>query len=136
MTRCSMRIWIGVMALLALTTGCNRSQAVKAPPPPPEVDVPLVEQKDITLQRDFTARTEAVPTIEIRARISGVLEQVLFKEGTEAKKGQTLFVIQQAEYKAALETARAQLAKAQADLVRATDTSIVDRARAGLDEKE
>jgi membrane fusion protein (multidrug efflux system) len=131
-----MRIWIGVMALLALTTGCNRSQAVKAPPPPPEVGVALVEQKDITLQRDFTARTEAVPTVEIRARISGVLEQVLFKEGTEAKKGQTLFVIQQAEYKAALETAKAQLAKAQADLVRATDTSIVDRARAGLDEKK
>jgi membrane fusion protein, multidrug efflux system len=131
-----MRTWIGVMALLSLTVACNRSQAVKAPPPPPEVGVALVEQKDVTLERDFTARTEAVPTVEIRARISGVLEQVLFKEGTEARKGQTLFVIQQAEYRAALETAKAQLAKAQADLVRATDTSIVDRARAGLDEKK
>jgi membrane fusion protein (multidrug efflux system) len=131
-----MRIWIGVLALLALTVGCNRSQAVKAPPPPTEVGVAVVEQRTVALARDFTARTEAVPTVEVRARISGVLEQVLFKEGTEAKKGQTLFVIQQAEYKAALETARAQLAKAQADLLRATDTSIVDRARASLDEKK
>ena len=131
-----MRTWSFLMALLALTAGCNRSQAVKAPPPPTEVGVAVVEQRTVGLERDFTARTEAVPTVEIRARISGVLEQVLFKEGTEAKKGQTLFVIQQAEYKAALETARAQLAKAQADLTRARDTSIVDRARASLDEKK
>ena len=131
-----MRTWIVPMTLLVLTVGCNRSQAVKAPPPPPEVGVAVIEQKTVSLERDFTARTEAVPTVEIRARISGVLEQVLFKEGTEAKKGQTLFVIQQAEYKAALETARAQLAKAHADLTRARDTSIVDRFRAGLDEKK
>jgi len=131
-----MRTWIVVMALLALTAGCNRSQAVKAPPPPTEVGVAVIEQKTVPLAREFTARTEAVPTVEIRARISGVLEQVLFKEGTEAKKGQTLFVIQQAEYKAALETARAQLAKAHADLTRARDASIVDRASAMLDEKK
>src|SRR5439155_1296969 len=84
--------------------------------------------------RAFVARTEAVPTVALRARVAGVLEQVRFREGSEVKKGQVLFVIQQEEYRAALQFARAQLAKAQADLPRAHDVSIVDRARAQLDQ--
>jgi membrane fusion protein (multidrug efflux system) len=63
-----------------------------------------------------------------------VLEQVRFREGTEVERGKVLFVIQQAEYKAALQSARAQLAKAQADLTRAKDVSVVERARANLDQ--
>jgi membrane fusion protein (multidrug efflux system) len=90
----------------------------------------------VALVREYTARTEAVPTVEIRARISGVLEQIHFKEGTEAKQGQVLFTLQQEEYKAALETAKAQLAKAQADLTRARDVSIIDRARATLAQRQ
>jgi membrane fusion protein, multidrug efflux system len=120
--------------LLGGAAGCDRGSKAKAAAPaaapPTEVVVATVEQRSVSIVREFTARTEAVPTVEIRARISGVLEKVLFKEGTEVKDGQTLFVIQQEEYKAALETARAQLAKAQADLTRARDISVIDRARA------
>jgi membrane fusion protein (multidrug efflux system) len=61
---------------------------------------------------------------------------VLFKEGSEVKAGQTLFVIQREEYAAQLETARAQLAKAQADLTRARDTSVVERVRATLNQRK
>jgi membrane fusion protein (multidrug efflux system) len=68
--------------------------------------------------------------------VPGVLEQVLFQEGTEVKQGQELFVLQQAEYRAALETARAQLAKAQADLTRARDASVVERSRAQLAQRQ
>jgi RND family efflux transporter MFP subunit len=93
-----------------------------------------VVQRDVPLIRDFVARTEAVPTVEIRARVGGVLEQVKFREGSEVEEGQILFVVQQAEYKAALQAARAQLAKAEADLTRARDTSVVDRGRANLDQ--
>jgi membrane fusion protein (multidrug efflux system) len=122
--------------LLVAAAGCSRGDAkATAPPPPPEVIVAPVEQRTVPLVRDFTARTEAVPTVEIRARVSGVLEQVLFKEGTEARQGQTLFIIQKDEYKAALESARAQLAKAQADLTRARDASVVDRVKATLDQR-
>lgn len=127
------------LALLGLTTGCERRSTAKAPPPappPPEVVVAQVEQRAVAIERDFTARTEAVPTVEIRARVAGVLEQVLFREGTEAKVGQVLFVLQREEYKAALETARAQLAKAQADLTRARDLSVIDRARAQLAQRQ
>jgi membrane fusion protein (multidrug efflux system) len=126
------------LALLGATAGCERSTGAKAaaPPPPPEVVVAGVEQRAVSIERDFTARTEAVPTVEIRARVPGILEEVLFKEGSEVKKGQTLFVIQRDEYRAALETARAQLAKAQADLIRARDASVIDRARAQLAQRQ
>jgi RND family efflux transporter MFP subunit len=128
-------------ALLVITAGCERSVGAKAAPaaapaPPPDVVIAPVEQREIAIEREFTARTEAVPTVEIRARISGVLQDMLFKEGTEVKQGQTLFVIQQEEYKAALETARAQLAKATADFTRAKDASVVDRSKAQLAQRQ
>ena len=126
-----------ILGVLVLTLGCDRTKEAKKdappPPPPPQVVVAEVVQRTVPIVRDFTARTDAIPTVEVRARVPGVLEQVLFKEGTEVKQGQTLFVIQRDEYAAALESARAQLAKAQADLTRARDTSIVDRARAQVD---
>jgi membrane fusion protein (multidrug efflux system) len=130
---------LAVVALLAVTTGCQRqggSQESKAAPaePTPTVIVAEVPQQTVHVSGDFVAQTEAVPTVEIRARISGVLEQVRFREGSEVKQGQVLFVIQQDEYKAALQSARAQLAKAQADLTRAKDVSVIDRAKARLDE--
>jgi RND family efflux transporter MFP subunit len=128
---------VGV-ALLALVAACDRGGAKesKSAPaePPPTVIVAEVPQRTVQIAGEFVSRTEAVPTVEIRARVQGVLEQVRFKEGSEVKQGQVLFMIQQDEYKAAVQTARAQLAKAQADLQRSRDVSVVDRARAQLDE--
>ncbi len=126
------------IALLVSIAACDRGGAKEskqaAAPPPPAVIVAEIPQRTVQVSSEFVARTEAIPTVEVRARIQGVLEQVRFKEGTEVKQGQVLFVIQQDEYKAALQTARAQLAKAQADLTRAKDTSVVDLARAQLDQ--
>jgi len=124
-------------ALLVAFTACERGDAKaskQAEAPIPTVLVVEVPQRTVQVAADFVARTEAVPTVEIRARISGVLEHVRFREGSEVKKGQVLFVIQQAEYSAALQSARAQLAKAEADLLRAKDTSVVERQRAQLDQ--
>jgi membrane fusion protein, multidrug efflux system len=137
-TRCLALCLVGLV-LLTATAGCDRSPSAKAAPsspPPPDVVTADVEQRAVAIERDFTARTEAVPTVEVRARVPGVLEEMLFKEGTEVKQGQTLFVIQRDEYRAALETARAQLAKAQADLTRARDISVIDRARAQLAQRQ
>ena len=130
---------LGVCVLsLSLGVGCNRAStepaSKTAAPPPPTVVVAAVAQRNVPLIRDFVARTEAVPTVEIRARVGGVLEQVKFREGSEVEANQVLFVIQQTEYHAALQTARAQQSKAQADLTRARDTSVVDRGRANLDQ--
>ena len=124
-------------ALLVAFTACERGDAKaskQAEAPIPTVLVAEVPQRTVQVGADFVARTEAVPTVEIRARVSGVLEQVRFREGSEVKQGQVLFVIQQDEYRAALQSARAQLAKAEADLLRAKDTSVVERQRAQLDQ--
>src|SRR4029450_11564473 len=131
--------WILGLLLLAATAGCDRgAKAAKSAeaPPPTTVMVADVVQRSVPIVRDYTARTEAVPTIEVRARVAGVLEEVLFKEGSEVKAGQTLFVIQREAYAAQPATARAQLAKAQADLTRARDTSVVDRVRATLNQRK
>jgi len=133
-----LRACLAGMVLLTLVVGCGRDDAKssKQAPAAPTQTVIVVEvpQRTVSVGADFVARTEAVPTVEIRARVSGMLEQVRFREGSEVKQGQTLFVIQQEEYKASLQTARAQLAKAEADLLRAKDASVVDRARASLDQ--
>src|SRR5262245_3214434 len=124
-------------SLLAALSGCDRGDAKaskQAEAPIPTVLVAEVPQRTVSVGSEFVARTEAVPTVEIRARVAGVLEQVRFREGSEVKEGQVLFVIQQAEYKAALQSARAQLAKAEADLIRARDASVVERQRANLDQ--
>src|SRR5262245_34161990 len=131
--------WLAGIALLALAAGCDRGGGAKESKqgpaePPPSVIVAEVAQRTVHTTGDFVARTEAVPTVEVRARVAGVLEQVGFKEGSEVKQGQILFIIQQDEYKAALQSARAQLAKAQADLARAKDVAVVDRAKARVDE--
>ena len=127
-----------VLGASFLFAGCGRAKAEKdakvAAPPPPAVIVTQVVQRNAPIMRDFVARTEAVPTVEIRARVPGVLEQVRFREGSLVNKGEVLFVIQQEEYKASVQAARAQLAKAQADLTRARDASIVDRSRANLEQ--
>ena len=132
-------LWPLVLSLLVATVGCDKAEKgakqEAPPPPPPAVVVAEVTGRTVPIVRDFTARTEAVPTVEVRARISGVLEQVLFKEGSDVKQGQTLFVIQRDEYEAALASARAQLAKAQADLTRARDVSVVATFRAQLEQR-
>ena len=130
------------LTLLPLAaSACDRAKAGKdakgtaAPPPPPAVVVVEVQQRTVPIVREFVARTEAVPTVEVRARIPGVLERVLYQEGTEVPQGQVLFELQRDEYVAALQSAQAQLAKATADLTRAKDASVIDRARATLDQR-
>jgi membrane fusion protein, multidrug efflux system len=126
------------LALLLSITACERKEVAASKQeqaaPPPTVRVAEVPQQNVDVASEFVAQTAAVPTVDIRARVPGVLQEVRFKEGSQVERGQTLFIIQPDEYTAALQSARAQLAKAQADLTRAQDTSVEDRARARLDE--
>src|SRR5262245_2848337 len=128
---------LGALAL-ALTT-CDRTKAKEsaAPAPPaPAVVVAEVVKKTVPITAEFVAQTDAVQTVELRARVQGVLERVRFKEGSEVKEGQVLFEIEKSQYEAALQSARAQLAKAQADLAKAQEQVEVDRARAELDQRK
>src|SRR5262249_1153097 len=134
------RVLLGILALAALPalTTCDRTKAKESAPaaPPPAVVVAEVVKKTVPITAEFVAQTDAVQTIELRARIQGVLERVRFKEGHEVKQGQVRFEIERSQYEAALQSARAQLAKAQADLAKAQEQVEVDRAGAELEQRK
>lgn len=105
---------ISMLALGALA-GCGQSGGPPAPPPP-DVSVIKVAPTTVTVFEDYAAQTEAVDTVEIRARVGGILERQAYVDGATVKKNDLLFVIDQLPYIAALEQAKGNLAQAQASL--------------------
>ena len=85
-----------------LLTACNRGDKSASPPPPPEVGVSAIVQREITEWDEYTGRLEAVRTVEVRPRVGGFIERVNFKEGAIVKKGELLFVIDARPYQAEL----------------------------------
>ena len=81
----------------------------KAGPPPPTVAVSKPVEREIVEWDEYTGRFDAVETVEIRARVSGYLTEVRFKDGQQVKQGDLLFVIDQRPFERALEQARAEL---------------------------
>src|SRR5882724_1897635 len=105
-----------VSAVLAVGTGCNKSAAQQRPPAP-SVTVAPVEKKEIVEWDEFTGRTEAVESVEVRPRVSGYIQQVKFQSGEIVKKGDVLFVIDPRWYQADFDRRKAKLdqAKTRAD---------------------
>lgn len=85
----------------------------------PVVEVESVKTQDVNIYGDYVGRIRAQQFVEIRARVEGYLERMLFAEGTYVKKGQTLFVIDPKLYRARVNKARAQLNKARAQALKA-----------------
>ncbi len=113
-------IRLGIGILLIVTAACGRQEGPAPPPPaPPAVVVSPVPAATVPLYREYVARTEARETVEIRSRVDGYLEKVLFTEGSRVKAGQLLFVIDQRPFRAALQEARGSFAQAQASLSKA-----------------
>ena len=88
------------------------------PPAPPEVGVSQPITRPVTLFAEFTGTTRGSESVEIRARVTGTLEQVAFEVGRPVNKGDLLFVIEPRPYRAALNSAEAGLRAAQAELAR------------------
>jgi RND family efflux transporter MFP subunit len=101
-------------------TGCN-DKAVQAsiPQTPPEVDVALPVSKKITEWDEYTGRFDAVERVDVRARVTGYLTEVRFKDGQAVQKGDVLFVIDPRPFHYAVQRARAQYSLAQKDFERA-----------------
>jgi membrane fusion protein (multidrug efflux system) len=91
-------------------------------PPPPNVGVIVVAPQTVALQTELPGRVEPLRTAQVRARVTGIVLQRQFAEGSEVKAGQPLFSIDSAPYQAALDSAAAQLARAQATLAQAGAT--------------
>ena len=91
----------------------SAAASAQAPSAPSVIVAPVVS-REITRTSDFVGRVTAIDKVEIVARVPGFIEQRNFTEGQLVKKGDLLFRIEQATYKAAADQARANLAKAKA----------------------
>jgi multidrug efflux system membrane fusion protein len=112
-------VLLGVVSAAALgMSGCARNEAAehKAMPPLPQVTVAAAISRKVTEFDEATGRFEAVERVEVRPRVSGYISSLNFKDGSEVKKGDVLFVIDQRPYVAERDKARAQLAQARSQL--------------------
>ena len=118
---------IAAGSLTILLAGCGAGAAPQQPPPP-TVTIALVEQKELVEWNEFTGRTEAVESVEVRPRVSGYIQEVRFQSGQLVKKGDVLFVIDPRWHQAAFnnleaeaERANVQLENAKREADRASD---------------
>ena len=106
-------------AAIALSLNACSSEAADpaaaGAPPPPEVGVARVLDRDVTAWDAYTGRVAAVDSVELRPRVSGYIERIAFREGEDVHKGQLLFVIDQRPYRAALARAEAELDRARSE---------------------
>jgi membrane fusion protein (multidrug efflux system) len=112
---------MSAIGLAVLLVGCSpKATAPAGPPggmPPAEVGVVTVTPGDIGLITELPGRLEASRVAQVRARVAGIVEQRLFREGGDVKAGQSLFKIDASPYQATYASAQANLAKAEANLM-------------------
>ena len=101
-----------VLAPLLMQCGDNK----QAGPPPPQVTVAKPTQRTIVDQDEYVGRFVAVNSVEIRARVSGYLEQIHFRDGQIVKAGDLLFTVDKRPFQNTLDQARANLEQAKANL--------------------
>ena len=104
---------LGAILLSVLLVGCDNSVAQNAAPPAPAVSAADVVVKSISQWDSFNGRIEAVESVQLRPRVSGYIDKVNYTDGQEVKKGEVLFTIDDRTYRAALEQAQANLARAK-----------------------
>jgi membrane fusion protein (multidrug efflux system) len=105
---------VAALVFAVLLTACGK----EAPPPPKasaiSVSVVTIEPQKLTLSTQLPGRTAPLRIAEIRPQVNGLIQRRLFTEGTDVKAGQVLYQIDPAPFQAALDTAKAGLARAEA----------------------
>jgi len=129
---CGLGLFSVVSACLA-TASCRPADPQDASPPPLPVTVSRPVERDITDSSDFTGRTDAVYSVDIRARVSGYLTKIYFRDGEEVKKNEPLFLIDPRPYDTTLKRDQEQVAVLEARLIRAN--ADLGRAKELLPEK-
>ncbi len=107
------------LTLVALLAACGKKEAAPVARPPPEVTVVTAVQRDVPIGGELVATLHGDQDIELRARVEGYLKAIGYKEGSEVKKGQLLFTIDDQPYQAALAQARGAEARAKAAFAKA-----------------
>ncbi|MHB8066749.1 MAG: efflux RND transporter periplasmic adaptor subunit [Desulfobaccales bacterium] len=105
------------MSLTMLLGGCGSGQGQQAMPTQvPEVATVTVQPQQVELTTELPGRTSPYLVAEIRPQVNGIIKKRLFKEGSDVKAGQLLYQIDPAPFQVALDSAKASLGKAQANL--------------------
>ncbi len=112
-------------ALLVAACGDAQKGAQPPSPPPPTVTVAKPVKKTITDRDEHVGRFVAAESVEIRARVSGYLDDIHFRDGQSVKKGELLFTVDRRTYQTAAEQAKADLNRAKARL----ENAVADLAR-------
>jgi membrane fusion protein (multidrug efflux system) len=114
-----MKIFPSLIVLALFCAACEKP--VPPPPPPPEVAVGPVVQQDVPIYTEMVGQTSGVEDVDIRARVEGYIDRVVYTEGSVVRKGDLLYVIDPKPLEAALAGAKADLATWQARLDKATN---------------
>jgi membrane fusion protein, multidrug efflux system len=116
---------LGVLFVLGLTglPGCKQEAASTPAPPIPEVPVVTVSSGTMPDEPEFIGQTEASRPVEIRSQVTGILKERFFAEGRDVKRGDRLYQIDPIPFKAAMSSANARVAQAEARLVQAKQNS-------------
>jgi len=114
--------------LLVVVCGCERAIAPAAAPEVPFVPVSQPVRREVTDYIDFSGRTDAIHSLDVRPRVNGYLVDMPFLEGSEVKKGDVLFVVDPRPYQAQLDQAQGQVDLYKASLRLARSTLGRDRA--------
>ena len=102
-----------------ILTSCEKknTSAGKSPSTPPEVGVIVVQPQRVTLSTELAGRTSAYRISEVRPQVGGIIQKRLFTEGSDVKAGEILYQIDPATYQAAYNSAKASLARAEANVI-------------------
>lgn len=116
----SIRLRLGLLILAAsLPLAACEEKNTYVPPPPAKVTVAPVLQQPVTRYLELTGNTAAINSVDLNARVQGFLTAINYQDGQAVKKGASLFVIEQDNYKASVDQAKATLAANQALQVQA-----------------
>lgn len=96
--------------------GCGKSAKEPAPSAPPDVTVAKPEPRQVTEYFEYIGRTSSPEFVEVRPRVTGYLEKILFSDGKEVKAGDPLFEIDRRTYEFTLLNAKARLQQAESQL--------------------
>jgi multidrug efflux system membrane fusion protein len=110
------RVALTLLAFGPAFAGCGQEAPKQAAPPPPAVTVANPQKQTVTDHDEYVGRFVAVDSVEIRARVSGYLDKVQFKDGQIVKQGDPLFAIDRRPFETSLAQVRATLAQARANL--------------------
>jgi multidrug efflux pump subunit AcrA (membrane-fusion protein) len=113
-TRVSLLLQAALLAAVILVVPCAMAQP--APSAPPAVGVITVERRPMTDSYEFNGRIEAINSVNIVARVTAFLEQQLFTEGADVKKGDLLYTLERPPFQAAVDLQKAAVAQADAQL--------------------